>query len=143
MSREEYQRAVADMMRKPAFCAELARPESRELDNYLLSEMERARLSKMARHRGMPLNCTLYRASRLVGIARRLPRTLQVLGSDLRVAYDAYLAACPDANPDFDTEAQAFATFLPSHLSKAANTAIIDTSLVCTVLQHELDILDN
>lgn len=143
MSREDFQRAVADMMRTPAFCAAVARPECRDLDSYRLSGAERARLSAMARRRGMALTCTLYRASRLVGIARRLPRTLLALGPALRAVFDAYLAACPDANPDFDTEAHAFGAFLKSYLADAPDTAAIDAGPVCAALRQEMGMPDS
>lgn len=139
MSREAFQRAVADMVRLPAFCATVAGSERRALDGYSLSEAERARLGVMARRDGMSLNCMLYRASRLVGITRRLPRTLLALGADLRPVFDAYLVACPDANPDFDTEARAFAAFLNSYLSDAASTMTVDAELARAALRQETD----
>jgi hypothetical protein len=111
MSATGYQRALADLMRDIGLCAAL-RHGAAGLDGYDLTEAERARLAAIARHRGMGVTCMLYRASRLVGITRRRPDLVQALGSEFRPAFDAYLLACPDADPDFDREAAAFARFV-------------------------------
>lgn len=131
MSAEEYQRAFGDLLRSPELCRQLRRhapngepgrdavsqddPGSRDsdpLEGYHLTTRERARLHAVSRHRGMVVNCTLYRASRLVGITRRLPRTVDALGATLRQVFDAYVAAQPDAEPEFDREALRFAAFI-------------------------------
>jgi hypothetical protein len=118
MSIEDYQRAVGDLLRSPALCTEVRRAEANPepgadpLGRYRLTARERSRLAAMSAHRGMVVNCTLYRASRLVGIARRLPATMDALGPALRPAFDAYLAVQPDAEPEFDREARQFADFL-------------------------------
>jgi hypothetical protein len=138
MSREDYQRAVADMVRMPAFCMDLAQHGETALAAYDLSRHEQVRLAAMARHRGIAVTCMLYRASRLVGIARRLPVTLQVLGPHLRGIYDAYLEASPDANPDFDLEARAFATFLSETVTSAAPNAEVDGALLRAAMERDL-----
>jgi hypothetical protein len=111
MSAAGYQRALADLMRDIALCAAL-RHGAADLVGYDLTETERARLAAIARHRGMGVTCMLYRASRLVGITRRQPDLVQALGPEFRPVFDAYLLACPDADPDFDREAAAFARFV-------------------------------
>jgi hypothetical protein len=111
MSAAGYQRALADLMRDIGLCAAL-RHGAAGLEDYDLTAAERARLGSIARHRGMGVTCMLYRASRLVGITRRRPELVAALGADFRPVFDAYLRACPDADPDFDREAAAFARFV-------------------------------
>ena len=111
MSAAGYQRAIADLMRDIQFCAAL-RHGAADLGDYDLTEAERSRLAAIAQHRGINVTCMLYRASRLVGIARRRPDLVQALGSSFRAVFDAFLLACPDADPDFDREAAAFARFV-------------------------------
>jgi hypothetical protein len=60
----------------------------------------------------MAVACMLYRASRLVGITRRAPATVAGLGDEFRRVFEAYLAACPDADPDFDRKAAQFERFV-------------------------------
>lgn len=72
----------------------------------------------------MALQCVLYRASRLVGISRRLPASLALLGPSLRAAFDAYVELYPDASAEFDREARSFAAFLAtSWLERSADPA--------------------
>lgn len=111
MSREEYQRALSDLLRMPRLCTAVARGED-ELAAYTLTDEERCALRGVARHPGMRVNCTLYRASRLVGITRRAEHLVQELGPRFGAVFDAYLAACPDAPAEFDREAEAFARFV-------------------------------
>ncbi len=118
MSVEEYQQAFADQLNSSALGVALRRPgrtsalSGDPLDDYDLTARERSRLRAVSRHRGMMVNCMLYRASRLVGITRRLPMTVDILGPALRQVFDAYLAAQPDAEPEFDREALRFAGFV-------------------------------
>jgi hypothetical protein len=129
---EDYQRAVADFLRSPALCAAVRRadadppPSTDPLRSYRLTPRERARLRGMSAHQGMVVNCMLYRASRLVGISRRLQATVQALGPTLRPLFDAYLAAQPAAEAEFDQEARRFADFLATtpSLSAAARAAL-------------------
>jgi hypothetical protein len=126
VSAEEYQRAFGDLLRSPALCVALRHretPRHREpvpgssgddpLDGYQLTARERARLYAVSAHRGLVVNCMLYRAGRLVGITRRLP--VEALGPALRPVFDDYLAAQPDAEPEFDREALRFAAFAATH----------------------------
>lgn len=119
MSLEEYQRAMADLMRAPALCGAVRRGDE-VLAGYALTALERDRLRAIAGHRGMVVNAMLYRASRLVGITRRLPATVSLLGPALREVFDAYLLACPDASAEFDAEARAFAKFVGDRLDDPA-----------------------
>ena len=111
MSREEYQRAMADLLRQPAFCGAVAR-EDEALADYDLNADERQLLRSVAGRAGMRVNCMLYRASRLVGITRRAPAVVEQLGSSFRSVFDAYVAARPDAPAEFDREAEAFVRFV-------------------------------
>lgn len=124
MSAEEYQRAFADLLRLPRLCAELRR-SAEPLAGYDLTDRERARLLAVAAHRGMVVNCTLYRASRLVGITRRLPETVERLGPRLREVFDAYLEAHPDAEAEFDREARRFADFVATNASNATWASLV------------------
>lgn len=119
MSLEEYQRAMADLMRAPALCGAVRRGDE-ALAGYTLTALEQGRLRAIASHHGMVVNAMLYRAGRLVGITRRLPATVSLLGPALREVFDAYLLACPDASAEFDREAQAFAAFVAARLDDPA-----------------------
>lgn len=112
MSHEDFQRAYADLIRQPAQCRALNSGQTVMLDHYTLDVDERQRLQFLARHHGMQVNCMLYRASRLVGITRRLPFTIDLLGTRFRAVFDDYLMQQPDAPAEFDQEAQHFAQFI-------------------------------
>jgi hypothetical protein len=100
---------MADCLRDTALCRSIRAGTAPP--GYALTEGELARLRAIARQRGMAVACMLYRASRLVGITRRAPALVEALGPDLRHVFEAYLAACPDADPDFDREARQFERF--------------------------------
>jgi hypothetical protein len=125
MSREDYQRAMADLIRSPKFRRAFGSDAGEPLEGYVLTPFERQRLRAVARHPGMAVNSTLYRASRLVGITRRLPLTVQLLGPALREVFDDYLLAHPDADAEFDREARSFARFVNSQLEASAGTASV------------------
>jgi hypothetical protein len=126
VSAEEYQRAFADLLRSPRLCAQVRR-HAEPLAGYDLTDRERSRLRAVSEHRGMVVNCTLYRASRLVGITRRLPGTVERLGPRLREVFDAYLDAQPDAEAEFDREARRFADFLAANATWASPDVPWDT----------------
>jgi hypothetical protein len=136
VSREDYQRAMADLLRSPAFCRGVG--SGREtLEQYVLTPAERQRLGSVARHHGMVVSCTLYRASRLVGITRRLPLTVQLLGPALREIFDAYLLEHPDADAEFDREARCFARFVASRLDSQSDSPTIPTESLRAALAVE------
>jgi hypothetical protein len=138
VSREGYQHAMADLLRLPDLRRDVALgPEA--LAAYDLTSTEQDRLCSISRHRGMVVNGTLYRASRLVGIARRLPATVQSLGSRFREAFDAYLIASPNADSQFDGEARAFARFLQSWLDQ--REAEIEFRAIGRILASEASML--
>jgi hypothetical protein len=142
MSREEYQRAMADLMRSPSLCQAVGSGAAKALEGYVITPVERERLRSVARHRGMVVNCTLYRASRLVGITRRLPLTVQRLGPALRELFDAYLIEYPDADAEFDREARSFARFVASRLDTLSGPAISAEPLRTTLAVETHDLLD-
>jgi len=109
LCRREYRRAVADLMRDPGLCRGA---RAGVLGGDALSETERARVLAVARQQGMVVTSMLYRASRLVGISRRAPDLVEALGAGLGPAFDAYLAACPHAPPEFAEEARRFRAFV-------------------------------
>ncbi len=119
MSHDDFQRAFADLIRVPAQCRALNAGQTRALDAYTLSAQERQRLQQLARHHGMQVNCMLYRASRLVGITRRLPATIDQLGTRFRPVFDDYLLRQADACAEFDQEALHFADFVERWLANA------------------------
>jgi hypothetical protein len=91
----------------------------------------------------MVVNCTLYRASRLVGITRRLPLTVQLLGPALREVFDAYLHEYPDADAEFDREARSFARFVASRLyTRSDRPAIPAEALRATLAVETHSLLD-
>ena len=138
MSSEDYQRAMADLMRLPALCRTVGSAVAGALDGYTLTSVEQERLRTVARHRGMVVNCMLYRANRLVGITRRLPVTVELLGPALRAVFDAYLLACPDAEAEFDREAFCFARFVASRLNDPSGELGVPAELLRTVLAVEV-----
>ena len=138
MSSEDYQRAMADLIRLPSLCRAVVSAEAETLDGYELRPFERERLYAVARHRGMVVNCMLYRASRLVGITRRLPVTVELLGPVFREVFDAYLLACPNAEAEFDREACCFARFITSQLEDAAEKLDVPAEHLLSVLTDEV-----
>jgi hypothetical protein len=142
MSIPEYQRAMADLVRSPAFCGAV-RSSERPLAAYALTEIERQRLQQVARSRGMRPTCMLYRASRLVGITRRLPSTVVLLWPVFREVFDAFIEECVDAPAEFDREAQAFARFLKPRLGDLAARGAIDPGAILATLVAEEAAMDD
>lgn len=141
MSGKEYQRAMADLLRLSELCQYVRAGGEDALKAYDLTDMERGRLHAVARHRGMNVNCTLYRAGRLVGITRRLPRTIELLRPVLREVFDAYVRACPDAAAEFDQEASCFAHFVTTWADETAAQLPDTIENLRTALQLEVSVL--
>jgi hypothetical protein len=137
MSREGYQRAMGDLLRSPQLCRAVRAGADEVWDGYDLTPTERGQLHEVARHRGMVVNCMLYRASRLVGILRRLPGTVAALGPDLRSIFDAYVEACPDAPAEFDAEARSFARFLAAQLGDPGTATTLNAGPLRATLDQE------
>lgn len=112
MSLLAFQRAMADLVASPETCRELRRDPGPVLDRYDLTEVERRRLAQAAAHRGMAVNCTLYRANRIGTIYTVLGCTCFVLGDRLRTEADRFWAEF--GKPDFQArrELHRFAAFL-------------------------------
>ena len=138
MSDKEYQRAMADLLRLPEFCQHVRNAEENALGSYELTLRERERLCVVARHQGMNVNCTLYRAGRLVGITRRLPRTIEILRPVLREAFDDYIHACPDAAAEFDQEALSFARFVSNWIDGATLQLPVSGEIIRKILRLEI-----
>ena len=137
MSDKEYQRAMADFLRLPEFCQVIRAGQEDALNSYDLTLTERERLYTVARHRGMNVNCILYRAGRLVGITRRLPGTIGLLRPVLREVFDAYLLTCPDAAAEFDQEASCFACFVSNWVDDATDELTVPVENIRSALKHE------
>ena len=141
MSDKEYQRAMADLLRLPVFCQAVRADEDGVLKSYDLDLREQERVRAVARHQGMKVNCMLYRAGRLVGITRRLPRTVELLRPTLREVFDAYVLDCPDAAAEFDQEALSFARFVVEWVERTNPRLPFPAEDIRTVLQLETAVL--
>ena len=130
---------MADLLRSPALvrAARATGTTGTAFAGYDLKPMEAVRLAEAAGARGMAVSCMLYRASRLVGITRRLPVTAQLLGPALRAALDGYVDEALDAPAEFDREAQVFASYVRSHLHELADLARIDATELHAALRLE------
>ena len=143
MSNHDYQLAMADLIRRPDLCHSINSGIAEVLERYSLTPVESERLRTVARHRGMAVNCMLYRANRLVGITRRLPATVELLGSKFRETFNLYLIACPDAKAEFDDEAFCFARFVSSLLNAPSSDFNLPTEPLRTVLFAEISRLSS
>ncbi len=72
MSRDSFQRVMADFLRSPELCR---KAKYRELNNYDLTRSEVSQLMSIASHPGMIVNCMIYRAGS-VNLHPKLTRDL-------------------------------------------------------------------
>jgi hypothetical protein len=141
LSDKEYQRAIADLVRLPELCQAVRAGVLDAFNSYDLTIIEHGRLCDVAQHQGMLVNCMLYRASRLVGITRRLPRTIELIRPALREIFDAYLLACPDAEAEFDREASNFAQFVVTQIDENRGELFVPVEALRTVIESEISSL--
>ena len=114
----EFQQALADLVASPALCRQVrADPDLLRL-RYELSQRECERLVGMVHHRGMALNCMLYRANRLAPLALNLYGFCRALGPRLGPLLTEYTERHPHTNVHFYLECDRFCAFVESKLSE-------------------------
>jgi hypothetical protein len=86
--------------------------------HYDLSPREYERLVAMINHKGMALNCMLYRANRLSPLALNLPETCHALGPRLGPLLSEYAERYPHTNVHFYLECDRFCGFIEDKLSE-------------------------
>ncbi|HEX2187833.1 MAG TPA: hypothetical protein VHG51_02990 [Longimicrobiaceae bacterium] len=139
MSLVSFQRAMADLVASPELCRELRRDPAPVLDRYDLTEVERRRLAQAAAHRGMAVNCTLYRANRIGVVYTVLGCACFVLGDRLRDEVDRFWAEW--GKPDFQAqrELHRFADFLRRRMAAGE----LRSPYLEEVLEWELAVYDS
>lgn len=109
----DFQQALADLVAAPDHCQAIRDGDLHELDGYDLTMTERGRLVAIALHRGMAVNCAIYRSNRLTPLVINLPDTCAALGSQLRPVIDRFWATHPTEHfVHFLVEADRFVTYL-------------------------------
>jgi hypothetical protein len=132
MSLPEFQRAMADLVASPPRSRRVAQLGDVGLDDYALTDRERRRLLAMVTHRGMAVNCTLYRANRLTPLVRTLPATCELLSAEMGRLIDEFFDAVVDCDLQWKGEGVRFAEFLrchPRHRDDVTLQALIDFAL--------------
>ena len=129
-----FQSAIADLVASPALCKRtLAEPDS-TLARYDLTPRDRRRLLHALAHRGMALNCSLYRANRLTVLNGLLPLSCTLLGAGLRRELDLFWDSCAARDLQHAAEAIRFA----AHLQHRLASGDLADALLADVLSFEL-----
>jgi hypothetical protein len=124
MSLPEFQRALSDLVASPATTRRVIDAGAAELADYDLTPLERRRLVAIVRHRGMAVNCSLYRANRLTPLARTLPATCATLAGEMGALLDEFFAGVVDCDLQWKGEGVRFAEFLRRHPRHADDTVL-------------------
>ena len=114
----EFQQALADLVASPALCRQVRADPSLLRLWYELSQREFERLVGMVNHRGMALNCMLYRANRLAPFAINLYGFCRALGLRLGPLLTEYTERHPHSNVHFYLECDRFCAFVEYKLSE-------------------------
>jgi hypothetical protein len=117
MSIAEFQRAFADLIAFPERCVALRGGATDVLAGYDMSARERKRLETMVHHDAMSVNCSLYRASRLIPIYSVLPHSCRLLGDRLMRELDAFWAASRHATVQYRWESWRFGLWLEERIA--------------------------
>ena len=112
----DFQQALADLVASPQFCRDVRDNPDLLVERYRIDERERERLVALANHRGMRLNCMLYRANRLAPLAMNLGGFCKALGARLGPLLTEYTALNPNANVHFYRECDRFCSFIETKL---------------------------
>ena len=114
----EFQQALADLVASPALCREVRADPNLLRLRYELSHREYERLIGMVHHRGMALNCMLYRANRLAPLALNLYGFCRALGPRLGPLLTEYTEQHPHSNVHFYLECDRFCSFVENKLTE-------------------------
>jgi hypothetical protein len=113
----EFQQALADLVASPEACRQARTSPDQLRLRYDLTQREFDRLVAMVNHRGMALNCMLYRANRLAPFALNLPGLCRALGPNLGPLLTEYSALYPNTNVHFYLECDRFCDFIEAKLN--------------------------
>ncbi len=133
VSLREFQRAMCDLIADPELCLHLRRDPGAVLERYDLDGRERRRLRDVVGQPGMSVNCTLYRANRIMPLRTMLPHSCKLLGDRFVEEADAFWRA-NTADMHFGPEVEGFAEFLRG---RVASRKLQDPFLIET-LEFEL-----
>jgi hypothetical protein len=109
-----FQQALGALVASPDLCLRLRSGED-VLDVYESSERERGRLQSMVQQRGMSVNCTRYRANRVMPLYSLLPYSCTLLGERLADEVSLFWSSEP-TDMQFGPEVERFAGFLTTRL---------------------------
>ena len=115
MSMTAFQRAYADLAGSPKLCFAVRADPVAALARYDLDGRERGRLARAVWQRGMDVNCTLYRATRITALNTVAPLTLGLIRPVLRELLDAYWEDHPVHEVRFARETERFIGWLETH----------------------------
>jgi hypothetical protein len=113
----EFQQALADLVASPEACRQARKNPDHLRLRYDLTQREFDRLVAMVNHKGMALNCMLYRANRLAPFALNLPGLCQALGPRLGPLLTEYSTLYPNTNVHFYLECDRFCDFIAAKLN--------------------------
>ena len=114
----EFQQALADLVAAPEFCRQVRANPCELRQRYDLSYREYARIVAMVNHRGMALNCMLYRANRLAPLVLNLPRFCRAMGPRLGPLLSEYSVLHPNTKVHFYLECERFGRFVLSKIGE-------------------------
>src|SRR5260370_7129607 len=104
----ESQQALADLVAAPEFCRQIRANPCQLRQRYNLSHREYDRIVAMVNHKGMALNCMLYRANRLAPLALNLPRFCRAMGPRLGPLLSEYSVLHPNTTVHSYLKSQSF-----------------------------------
>lgn len=126
MTLAAFQQTFAELAASPQLVLAVRRDPATALAGRDLSPREQHRLVRVAGHRGMEAQCSLYRITRLAALNSVLPLTLAALQEALRPLVDGYWEQHPIHEVQFLAEARRFLAYLegqPDRLAALAGAA--------------------
>ncbi len=114
----EFQQALADLVAAPDFCRQIRANPCQLRQRYDLSCREYERIVAMVNHKGMALNCMLYRANRLAPLALNLPVFCRAMGPRLGPLLSEYSVLHPNTKVHFYLECERFGQFILGKISQ-------------------------
>ena len=137
MSAAIFQAALARLVTDRGFRRQVARAGHRDLPREL-SSRERRRLVVLARHRGLEITRKMYVSFRLARLQASVPRTLHILGKQLRAELTRYLECTMPASFYYIDEGRS----LLQHLRTRLDCGALALQGLAEMIAHEAAVLD-
>ncbi len=134
MSLQTFQHALSRLVASPALCLAVRAGDTSFFERFDLSEIEKARLSKVVWQPGMSVSCSMYRSNRVTPIYTLLNFTCKLLGDSLKSELEHYWSSMELEDLQFREEIDRFGCFLRHRII----TAEITNCYVEEILDFEL-----